>query len=373
MTKEVRIGRILGIQISIDYTWFIIFFLVAAGLSTGWFAQFLPDVSLALRWLLAGAATVLFFVSVLLHELSHSIVAIRSGMKVSGITLFLFGGVSKLTDEPKSANTELKMAIAGPLTSLILAGVFFVLSLVLRPAAGEVFATVFSWLATVNAFLAAFNLLPGFPLDGGRVLRAGLWQWSASLAEATRIAANLGQGLGILMIVGGIVMYFGGRGFGSLWLSFIGWFLMQAAQSSYQQMILRQALTGMPVSHMMTPDVDVVPADMTLDQVVNDYIMARNHPAFPVMEDGRVLGLLCINEVRGVAREDWPRVTARQVAVNLSEHNTVTPSTDAWEALIRMSQENCGRLLVVEGGVLRGILSRTDIMRLMRSRLQLGL
>jgi Zn-dependent protease len=373
MTRELRIGRVLGIELSLDYTWFIIFFIVAAGLSTGWFAHYLPNVSAGLRWLVGGLAAVLFFASVLLHELSHSVVAIRSGLKVSGITLFLFGGVSKLTDEPKSANIELKMAIAGPLTSVVLAGVFLALSLVLRAGAGGVFATVFHWLAIMNGFLAAFNLLPGFPLDGGRVLRAALWGWSSSLADATRIASTFGQGLGILMIVGGILAFFSGGGFGGLWLAFIGWFLTQAAQSSYQQMMLRQALTGQPVSRMMTAAVEVVPADMTLEQVVHDYIMARNHPAFPVMQDGQVIGLLCINEVRGVPREQWPRVTARQVAVGLSEHNTISPASDAGEAFVRMSQENCGRLVVVEGGALRGILSRTDIMRLMRSRLQLGL
>jgi Zn-dependent protease/predicted transcriptional regulator len=372
MTKEFRIGRVLGIEIAIDYTWFIIFFIVVAGLSTGWFAHYLPNIAPGVRWLVAGLATVLFFASVLLHELSHSVVAIRSGMSVSGITLFLFGGVSKLTDEPKSAGVELRMAIAGPLTSLVLAGVFLGLSVVLQASSGDIFATVFRWLGIMNGFLAAFNLLPGFPLDGGRVLRAGLWKWSSNLGEATRIASTFGQGLGILMIISGILMLFKGGGFGSLWLAFIGWFLMQAAQSSYQQMMLRQALTGVPVSRMMTAEVDVVPAGMTLDQVVHDYIMARNHPAFPVMEDGHVVGLLCVNEVRGVPREDWPRVTARQVAVGLSERNTIAPAADAWDALIRMSQENCGRLLVTEGDVLRGILSRTDIMRLMRSRLQLG-
>ncbi len=372
MTKEFRLGRILGIDISIDYTWFIIFFIIVGGLSSGWFSQYLPNVPAGLRWVIAGITTVLFFASVLLHELSHSVVAIRSGMKVSGITLFLFGGVSKLSDEPKSADVELKMAIAGPLTSLALGAVFLLLSAVLHAVAGSVFGTVFRWLGMVNVFLAAFNLLPGFPLDGGRVLRAGLWKWSSNLGEATRIASTFGQGLGILMIVFGVLGYFTTQQFGSLWMAFIGWFLTQAAQSSYQQMVLRQSLTGVPVAHVMTTEVDSVPAEMALDQVVHDYIMVRNHPAFPVMANGRVIGLLCISDVRGIPREDWPRVTAGQAASPLSDHNTIPPATDAWDALLRMSQESCGRLLVVESGALLGIISRTDIMRLMRSRLQLG-
>ncbi len=369
MTKDLRIGRVLGIEISVDYTWFIIFVIIAAGLASGWFARMLPGVSPGVRWLIAGVTSVLFFASVLLHELSHSVVAIRSGLKVSGITLFLFGGVSKLTEEPKSASVELKMAIAGPLMSVALAVVFLVLSVALPSGIATV---VFRYLGIVNAFLAAFNLLPGFPLDGGRVLRAGLWKWSSNLTDATRIASAFGQGLGILMIVFGVLGYFMGQQLNSLWLAFIGWFLAQAAQSSYQQVVLRQALAGVPVAHVMTQQVDAVPAEMTLDQVVHDYIMARNHPAFPVMADGHVLGLLCITDVRGVPREQWSVATAGQVASGLSEHNTVRPTTDAWEALVRMSQENCGRLLVVEQGSLRGIISRTDIMRLMRSRLQLG-
>jgi Zn-dependent protease len=379
VTKEFRLGRIFGIQIGVDYTWFIIFFIVAAGLSTGWLARYLPNVPLGLRWVVAGLTAILFFASVLLHELSHSVVALRSGMKVSGITLFLFGGVSKLADEPKSAGVELKMAIAGPLASVALALAFLALSFLFRSVV--VFSTVFRWLGIVNGFLAAFNLVPGFPLDGGRVLRAGLWKWTGSLSESTRIAAGFGQGVGILMIVGGVLSYFVGGGFGGLWLAFIGWFLTQAAQSSYQQMMLREALTGVPVSHVMTGAVDFVPPDMTLDQVVHDYIMARNHPAFPVIEDGpvgsgqggRVLGLLCVTEVRAIPRQQWPAITARQAAAPLSDRNTISPGGDAWEALVRMSQENCGRLLVVEDGMLRGIISRTDIMRLMRSRLQLGL
>ena len=374
MTRAFRIGRVFGISIEIDYTWFIIFFIVVVGLASGWFAQYLPRISPGLRWLVAGLTTLLFFASVLLHELSHSVVALRSGLRISGITLFLFGGVSKLTDEPRSAGVELRMAIAGPLMSLVLAAVFLGASVLVRPlAGGEVFATVFRWLGFVNGMLAAFNLLPGFPLDGGRVLRAGLWKWMANLAEATRIAATFGQALGFLMIIGGIFAFFTGAGFGGLWLAFIGWFLMQAAQQSYQQLMLQQALAGIPVRTVMTEEVETVPPDITLDQVVHDYIMGRNHPAFPVREGGRVVGLLCVNDVRAVPRENWHQVTVRQTAPPLSEHNTISASADAWEALTRMSTETCGRLLVVEDGNVKGIISRTDLMRLIRTRVELGI
>ncbi len=374
MTRAFRIGRILGVDIEVDYTWFIIFFILVIGLSTGWFARYLPAVSQGLRWLIAALTAVLFFASVLLHELAHSVVAIRSGLKISGITLFLFGGVSKMTDEPKSPEIEFRMAVAGPLMSLALAALFFAGWFALRSApGGAVFSTVFGWLSFVNGMLAAFNLLPGYPLDGGRVLRAGLWKWVASVSEATRIASAFGQGIGVLLIMGGIFAFFSGGGFGGLWLAFIGWFLTQAAQSSYQQLILRQALSSMPVSVVMTEDVDVVPSHLTLDRVVNEYIMGRNHPAFPVQDGERVLGLLCLNDVRSVPRDQWGQVTAAEAAPALSEHNTIPPTADAWEALVRMSAENCGRLLVIDNGLLRGIVSRTDIMRLMRNRLELGI
>ncbi|HUU55105.1 MAG TPA: site-2 protease family protein [Armatimonadota bacterium] len=374
MTRAFRIGRVFGIDIEIDYTWFIIFFIVVIGLSTNWLAKYLPDVSVGLRWLIAALTTILFFASVLLHELSHSVVALRSGIKISGITLFLFGGMSKMTDEPKSPGVEFRMAIAGPLMSLVLAVVFFAAAFLLRSGpGGVVFSTVFRWLGIVNGMLAAFNLLPGFPLDGGRVLRAGLWYWKASLGDATRIASSFGQGIGLMMIVGGIFMFFTAGRFDFLWLAFIGWFLMQAAQQSYRQLVLRQALSGVPVSSVMTQDLDVVPADITLDQVVQDFIMARNHPAFPVQDGDELLGLLCLNDIRSVPREQWHSMTARQATPPLSEQNTIAPSSDAWDALIRMSSEDCGRLVVIEDGRLRGIVSRTDIMRLMHHRLELGI
>jgi Zn-dependent protease/predicted transcriptional regulator len=374
MTKSFRIGRLFGIEIEIDYTWFIVFVLLMVLVSTDILAKQLPGLALGTRWLVAAFTTVLFFASVLLHELSHSVVAKAQGLGISGITLFIFGGVSKMTDEPKSAGAEFKIAIAGPLMSLFLAVLCFGLRFAFRLApSGAPFAVVFGWLGAMNGMLAVFNMLPGFPLDGGRVLRAGLWQSLANLAEATRIAATFGQGLGILMIVGGIFLFLISRDAGFLWLALIGWFLTQMAQSSYQQVVLRQALSGVPVTQAMTTQVQAVPGDITLDRVVNEYIMAYNHPAFPVLDGDRLLGLLCLSDIRRVAQERWSYVTAREAVPPLTEQYMIAPQADAWDALVRMTAENCGRLLVVEGGALRGIISRTDIMRLMRMRMQLGL
>ncbi len=373
MTRALRIGRIFGILIEVDYTWFFIFLLVAAGLWS-WTAVHLPSLPPGARLFLAALTAALFFLSVVLHELSHSVVAKRFGLGITGITLFLFGGVSKMTDEPKSPSAEFKIAIAGPLTSIALAVLFLLGARLLRHGEGTAaFAAVFVWLGWMNGMLAIFNMLPGFPLDGGRVLRAGLWHWLVNLTQATRIAATLGQGFGILMIAAGILIFLRGQDWGGLWFAFIGWFLIQAAQASYQQVVLRQALSGVPVSSIMTQEVDSVPPEMTLDQVVHEYVMGRNHPAFPVLEGEEVLGLLCLSDIRAIPQDNWTRTTARDAVPPLTAHYTIAPSADAWEAMLRMTAENCGRLLVMEGEALRGIISRTDIMRIMRTRLELGL
>jgi len=374
MTRAFRIGRILGIEIEVDWTWFIIFAIVVLALSGGLFQDKLPGLSLPARWLFALITTLLLFSSVLLHELAHSVVARRSGLGITGITLFIFGGVSKMADEPHSPAMELKIAIAGPATSVALSVIFFLLWHVMGAVSGaKVVVIICYYLGLMNGMLAAFNLLPGFPLDGGRVLRAGLWRALANLGEATRIASYLGQGLGVMLIVLGIASLVGLFRFGSIWLAFIGWFLIQAAQASYQQLILRQALSTMPVSRIMTPEVVWVPADTTLDQVVHDYVMAYNHPAFPVLDGETVLGLLCLSNIRSVPRERWAYTTARQTVPPLSGEHTINPWANAWEALVRITSGQCGRLLIIAEGRLQGIVSRTDIMRAMRMRVELGM
>jgi Zn-dependent protease len=373
MTRAVRIGRLFGIDIEVDYTWIIVFLLVAAGVLPTALRRFgLPELPLGIRLLLYVVTSVLFFSSVLLHEISHSLVALRYGLRIQGITLFLFGGVSKMADEPRSAGIELRIAIAGPAASLVLAGAFLLLGVAARSVPiGRVFAAPCAWLALMNTMLAVFNLLPGFPLDGGRVLRAGLWRAFDNLPEATRIATAFGQALGVLMIVGGIFLLIATGDLGWLWISLIGWFLNQAAQSSYQQLIVRQALVGVSVSSVMTPQVESIPADVTLDRVVTEYVMGRNHPAFPVMDGDQLLGLLCLGDIRGIPRERWSWTTAREAVPPLADHQTIRPGVDAWDALLRMTTESCGRFLVLEDGATVGIISRTDIVRLMRARLEL--
>lgn len=373
MTRSFRIGRLFGIDIELDYTWFIVLFVIAGLLATDFFGRTLPNLSFAARSVAGLATAILFFGSVLLHEISHSLVAIRSGLRISGITLFLFGGVSKMSEEPKSPGVEFRMAIAGPAMSVLLALVFLALAGLARlTPSGYVLTVVFSWLAWMNGMLAVFNLLPGFPLDGGRVLRAGIWGATHDLTGATRVASVFGQGLGFLLMVGGILLFIVRHDLSGLWPALIGWFLVQAAQSSYRQLVLRQSLLGLPVSAIMTQQVEWVPADATLDQVVHEYVMRHNHPAFPVLDGPRLVGLLSLSQIRDVPRERWPWVTAREVIPPLAEAQTISPQADAWDALMRMTSSNSGRLLVTEEGALRGIISRTDIMHLIRRRMELG-
>jgi len=375
MTRSFRVGRVFGIDIEIDYTWFIIFALVVFGLSStaGPLARALPDSTpLAYRLLLGVLTALLFFGSVLLHELSHSLVALHNGMQISGITLFIFGGVSKMTDEPRTPGIEFRMAIAGPGASFALALLFYFLGR-LFGGSSLVLGSMCLWLAVINGFLGAFNLLPGFPLDGGRVLRAGLWHLSASLPEATRIAAAFGQGLGAIMIVLGLFIFFAAReGINGLWLAFIGWFLIQAAQSSYQQVIVKQTLSGVTVSDIMTREVDAVQADCTLEEVVHEHVLTHSHPAYPVFEDDHLLGLLSLSDIRHVPRAQRDHVTARQVVPPLAESQTISPGAEVWDALGKMATKDQGRLLVMEDGRMVGIVSRTDIMRVMRTRMELG-
>ena len=371
MTRPLRLGRIFGFAIEVDYTWFLVFALVAVSLASGYLPSKLPRIPAATRALAGGVATLLFFASVLAHEISHSLVARWQGLKISGITLFIFGGVAKLSEEPRSPRAEFLISAAGPLTSLLLAAVFLALHFFLQPF-HELAGIVFRWLGLANGMLAIFNLAPGFPLDGGRLLRALLWRATGSLSRATRIASLAGQGLGIALIAFALLAFVGGDHVGGLWLAFIGWFLMQAAQGGYRQLLLRQALSNIKVSQIMTPQVAWLPAGITLEQLFSDYFLVLNFAAFPVLDRERVVGLLHLAHARAVPRERWPTATVGEIVPPLQPEQTISPWQDAWEALVRMMGGNQGRLLVMEEGRLQGILSRSDIMRVLRARLDLG-
>jgi Zn-dependent protease/CBS domain-containing protein len=387
MNRGIRIGRIFGINIFLDASWLLIFFLVTWSLAAGLFPAWHPDWGAGLRWGVAVAAALLFFASILLHELSHSLVAKMYGMEVRRITLFLFGGAANIEREPNSPKAEFLMAVVGPITSVLLGLVFLSLS-TLNLSTQSIFAdpgraveqlgpvtTLLVWLGPINIFVGLFNLLPGFPLDGGRILRAGLWQWTGDMLKATRWAANAGRLTGWGFMLLGLAMAFGVRVpiFGTglisgLWLVFIGWFLSDAARASYQQTLIRDLLEDVPVLRLMRANVPVVPPTLTVSELIYDWIMGTDERAFPVMEGDRLLGMVCLEDVRKVPREDWEHLTVGEIMTQSNQLDVVTTRDDANQAFERLTRHDVRQVPVLENGRLVGLLRRRDILKWLQLR-----
>ena len=365
-----KIGRILGIDLEINYTWFLVFALVTGSFSLV-FRQELSSLSLFISIILAVFTAALFFVSVLLHELSHSYVAKRNSLEIKKITLFIFGGVAQMTEEPSSPQVEFKMAIAGPSMSLFLSLLF--LSVWLFGTLmnfGPVLPAPFALLAEINLGLAVFNLLPGFPLDGGRVARAALWYFLKDLRKATRIASYAGRGIAFLLIFAGFAGFVSDLNFGGLWLVLIGGFLNNAARQSYKQLEMQQVLSKVKVGEMMVKgDLSVHP-DAPIDLVAGGYDRSYRLESLPVVEDGRLLGIIRVRDIKEVPRANWPVTTARQLTKPANEEIVISPDEDAFKALIKMAQANVRHLLVMEDGQLRGVISKSDVLRSAKNSLQ---
>lgn len=385
MFNGFRLGRVAGIDVQVDWSLLIIFTLVTFSLGAGVFPTWHPNWSPGLIWLTALVAALLFFASVLVHELSHALVGRLRGIDVKRITLFIFGGVAHMEREPEAWRAELWMAAVGPITSLILGAMFLFLG---GLAAGDVefdpekpermlaslgpVATLLLWLGPINIILGVFNLIPGFPLDGGRVLRAILWGVSHDLRLATRWASRIGQLVAWIFIAVGVAMMFGARVpfFGTglmsgLWLAFIGWFLNNAALMSYRQLLVRESLEDVPVSRIMQSHFVSVRPDMTISQFVDEHLMSSDQRAFPVMEADRFIGLVCLQDIRTLGRENWPQERVRDIMTPVSSLAQIAPSVDAADALLMLSRNNVNQLPVVEHGQLRGLIRREDILRLL--------
>lgn len=383
MHSGIHIGRIFGINIYIDWSWIFIFLLVTWNLGAGVFPDLHPQWGTALVWGTAIIASLLFFASVLAHELAHSIVAKSQGIPVSNITLFLFGGVSNIQREPTSPTAEFVMAIVGPLTSLVLGVIFLFLSGTMATGlsvlsgdpAGALaqlnpLSTLLLWLGPINILLGIFNLIPGFPLDGGRVLRSILWAITKNLQVATRWASWVGQVVAWLVIIAGISMIFGisipffGTGFISgLWLAFIGWFLNSAAVQSYRQLVIEDLLGGVSVTQLMRANTPTVTSSLPVSALVHDHIMGTDERAFAVVDNDRLVGLVCIEDVRKAQRAQWDTTTVNQIMTPLSQLVIATQSEDASKALNDLAGRDVNQLPVVEGGRLVGMLRRSDIIR----------
>lgn len=368
----IPIGRVFGISLRLNYSWFIVFALVTWALTTNYFPVTFPDWSLTTS-LVAGIVTsLLFFCSVLAHELMHSVVAQATGIKVHAITLFIFGGVSQMTREPKQPKDELRIALAGPLTSLVIGGVCWAIWLWLGHISQFLTAIAF-WLGMINIFLAGFNLIPGFPLDGGRVLRAILWLRSNNLRRATRIASNIGRGVGYLFIFGGIFFIFRGLWFNGLWLAFIGWFLENAAVGSYRQVALQEILQGHVAGEIMIRNCPVVAPELTIERLVNQHILASGLRCFPVVADNRVVGLITLNNIKAVPRELWATQTVKEAMTPLDSLKSVSLNEDLSTVLRIMAEEDVNQVPVVEGSNIVGMIARDNLLAFISVRGELGM
>lgn len=362
--RGIRLGSILGLEIRIDYSWFIIFLLILWTLSAGVFPEAAPDAGSRIHIAMGVAGTILFFASLLAHEISHSVVARGREIPVEGITLFIFGGMAHTRMEAEDPGDEFVIAGVGPVASLAIAGFFFLLEWAGRSVGlGAEYTAVASYLAIINVALAVFNLLPGFPLDGGRLFRAAAWKATGDLQKATRWATTGGKILGYVLMAFGLLQLFGGVGIGGLWLLFIGWFVRTAAESSFMQHVLRQTLEGVPVRQVMTPEPETVPADLSLEEFVEDRVLNGRHRAYPVEEGGKPVGLVILDQVKSVARAEWPDRNVGDVMTPADEEMVVRPDEDMASVLERLGGREGVRLLVVEDGTLVGIVTRGDLTR----------
>ena len=368
-----KLGKIFGFQINIDWSWLFIFFLVVYTLAVGYFPVKYPGLGAAADWAMGVVAALLLFVSVLIHELSHSLVSRGYGGEVKGITLFIFGGMSQTAEEPKAAREEFWMSVVGPLTSFVLSGVFYLLFV--AGSAGKwplPAVAILSYLAWINFLLGVFNLIPGFPLDGGRVFRSLIWGATNDLNKATHYASSVGQAFGYLMMTFGVFLLFGGNLIGGLWLAFIGWFLVSAARSSYQQLLVRQALWGVSVERVMTTDVPPIPAQTSVREFVDERLLRHDHACYPVVSGEDVIGIVGTEEVRTVPSDQWANVTVGDIAHRLDDAIEVDASDDAWDALVKLTSQDVCRLVVVENNHLKGTVGRESLFRLVRTKMQLG-
>lgn len=373
--RKYNLFKVLGFEISLDISWFFILALIVWTLGAGYFPSIYPSLSPATHWIMGGVAAILLFISVLVHELSHSVVARSRGLQISGIRLFIFGGVSEMTEEPESAGDEFKIAVVGPLTSLVLAIIFFALSfLPIRGWSLPTFA-ILRYLALLNFALAIFNLIPGFPLDGGRVLRAILWGRSHNLQKATNTATTVGKGFAFILIAFGAITALSGSLIGGIWYIFIGMFLNMAAESGKQQTIMRQALIGVKVRDLMSQDVVHVDPGLSCHELVDDYILKYRFDMFPVMRnDGVLVGLVSLDDVKKLPRDEWATSPVQQVMEPVREELILHPDEEAVDCLSRMvTSHEQGRMPVVDDkNDLVGVVTRRDIMNLLRIKTDLG-
>jgi Zn-dependent protease/predicted transcriptional regulator len=363
-----RLGRVLGIPIYLHPSWFIIFLLITLSLRMQ-FTQAHPAWTPGQDWMLGILTSLLFFASVIFHELSHSAVAMHYRIPVESITLFVFGGLSRIKRDATNAKQEFNIAIAGPLSSLFLSGCFWMVAHYGR--GNDKVAAVAGWLAFINLILALFNLVPGFPLDGGRVLRGIAWGITGDLARATRIASTAGKVFAYLMIFDGIWRALNGNWVGGLWLLFIGWFLLSAAQESFAQVAMRNTLAGVRAEDIMTRDIPTVPRDMSIEEYVHE-VLRTGRRCHIVTGSGKPVGLVTLHAARMEPREEWANTAIQAVMLPIDRIHSASPEEPVLGVLERMQSEDVNQMPVISEGQIIGMVARDAILRVLQTRIQAG-
>jgi len=370
--KKIHLFSLFGFKVGVDLTWLILAVLIVWSLATGLFPAYFEDFSTATYWWMGVAGAIGLFASIVFHEFCHSLVARHYGMPMKGITLFLFGGVAEMNEEPNSPKSEFLMALMGPVSSVILgsalAGVVFAGGRLNwpKPVTG-----VLTYLVWLNFILAGFNMLPAFPLDGGRVLRSILWKIKGNLRWATRIASTLGSGLGLFFIVIGIMTFIMGGFIGGMWYFLIGMFIRWASQMSYKQLLMRRALGGEPIRRFVKEDPVTISPSASVEELVNEYFYKHHYKMFPVADNGDLKGCVDTKQVKELPRDQWSKHTVSDITTSCSEENTVTPDTDAMKVLSQMNKSGNSRFLVTEQGKLVGVVTLKDMLKFLSLKIDL--
>jgi len=370
--KGFTLIRLFGFRVNIDLSWLILGALITWTLAQGVFPQYYEEFSTATYWLMGLGGAFGLLVSIVFHELWHSLIARLFGLSMKGITLFVFGGVAEMTEEPPSPKAEFFMAVAGPISSIVLAGFLFVIWFILGgtgfspPVLG-----VINYLAFINLILAGFNLIPAFPLDGGRVLRSVLWGWKDNLKWATQIASRIGSAFGVALMLFGVFSFIMGNIIGGVWMFVIGMFLRGSSQTSYQQLLIRRSLEGEPVKKFMKPDPVTVSPSLSLDDLIEDYIYKHHFKMYPVTDGDKLTGCVTINQIKQIPKEDRGNHTVGEIASSCSHINTIGQEEDSIKALSLMRKNNVSRLMVVANGKLVGVIALKDIMEMLSMKMDL--
>jgi Zn-dependent protease/CBS domain-containing protein len=370
--KKIHLFTLFGFSVGIDFTWFLLAVLVTWSLAAYLFPVYYKGYSTGIYWAMGVAGAVGLFFSIVFHEFWHSLVARRFGLPMRGITLFIFGGVAEMEDEPANAKTEFLMAIVGPVSSAVLGGILVGIAQAGMAARWPMSVWgVLQYLGWLNFLLAVFNLIPAFPLDGGRVFRSILWAVTGRLRWSTRVAAAAGSGFGILLILLGVIAFFLGAFVTGVWYLLIGLFVRSAARMSYRQVLIRQALGGEPLTRFMQPNPIVVPPSISVHELVDNYFYQYHHRMFPVAFDSTLVGCVTTRQVRDLPREQWDRYTVQDVLAPCSAENAIPSNTDAMQALALMNRTGNSRLMVVDGDHLVGIVTLEDMLRFLDLKIDL--